>query len=1592
MKKVLFLLFVLSLIVNAQIRLRFINFGPQASPSEGDDNYIQSIHFKLPLNYNRKAYVRIFDAACGSSLDERIGIWDSKFRFSLYNGEVPEDSLLNSDDYKARIQNRLIKEIEVGQDKEYLERWALLAGISNDSGSTYTLVSQGLEGNDGNVFELFVSSDSSENRTIDNVQFYSFEPTIQVSRDTKKISFKMLPGSNDDEINLHTFDFDGTKIELSTLLRDGVPLTENDPAHWSSIKIPLNKYERGNYCALDFGPEMHKINDITFYFTYKQGKKLPVQLPFFDKVPATIPNVIKKIKQIDCNSAEIDFSGTTSKENYGLIFNWPGGSGNNCDGDICRREFPESGKYTGDVLVEEQSNAITRAKLESYEIEILPKPEAVAGSDLVKALDEQVLFDGSNSVVVNPKMTNYFWSFGDGATGSGMKILHSYKNPGKYKVVLVVEETTKQVCNIDTARLSITINMQPVAKTTERLTAAPNHFLTFDASQSFDPDGSIVKYIWDFGTFGKKEGQIVKQSFPQTGSYKIKLTVIDNTDASNNNSSAWVNVIIHNPPIPNLESDRVVATDEELIFDGSKSTSEGYKIKDFDWNFGDGSKASGINVTHSYNKYGKYIVTLKVRDNSETVTDTNIDSVQITVNAQPVAKIVNDEYLNEGNVFFDGSKSYDVDGTITQYNWDFGDGFTGEGKTVSHTYRAAGKYKVILKVVDNTNTINNYSYDSSKVIIDKRPVADIGPDQLIAPNQKVKFSSSQSVAPDGKIIKSRWFIDNKYISEGGEFEYVFKEPGTYIVGLEVTDDFVKPLSSVDYAKVIVNSPPVPKIEYTHNAVPLQKLKFDASKSYDLDGTIKSYSWVFSDGETKIGKIVEKSFVKSGLYSAVLTITDDADVDNSIVSDTVYIKINTTPVIKTQEYIESCDKIITFNAAKSFDPDGDQLSFTWDFPDRKDVKGSGIITHNFKDYGVFPITLTVDDGLNLPNSSIRENITVKIHRPPIADAGTDTTVCAGDIVILSGLKSESFDNTLLDYLWIFDDSTQLSGSSVFKIFKKGGLHKITLIVKDNSGLPCNSAFATKLLNVSEAPIANAGNDTLICANSQIKFDGSRSTSAGGAINSYEWNFGDGETGAGPKPVHTYIKPGKFKVTLTITGNVKSNCDISSIDNIIVTVVDGPFASFASRDSVAENSEQVFDASASSTRFGNIIEYNWDFGDGYAAKGKVVKHNYLKYGNYIITLKIQTDLKNECSTSLSSKPIFVNAAPLAIIESVQNAAIYQPVSFNGIKSTHPGGNISNYEWDFGDGSKAEGISVIHSYSLMGKYPVTLTVTDNTHVENNTNKSTIYINVFNEPVADFSLPEYLFVNQQIEFDGKKSSNPGGESIFEWYVNDSKISDDVIYKAIFDHAGLNKIRLVVKDKSNTLNSIGELTKYLKVIDYPKCTIPKSMNVCVGEMFSLNPKIQTEFKDANFKFKWYEKNGVFSTESRGLNHSIEKSGKYIYYFVLSDDMGNIFNNDSVMIFVNAPPQIPGMKDSVVYINSANDEVRFDASNVFDADGNLLKILWKFGDGESSNLPIVFHKYKKEGVYKVELSVDDQTSTACGKVKSSFNLTVKKRE
>ena len=117
------------------------------------------------------------------------------------------------------------------------------------------------------------------------------------------------------------------------------------------------------------------------------------------------------------------------------------------------------------------------------------------------------------------------------------------------------------------------------------------------------------------------------------------------------------------------------------------------------WYFGDGSSSTEQNPVHQYQDNGTYTVRLVIFDSSD-----NMDYVEknITVfNVPPVAVAGENITSNDLLVMFNGSMSYDVDGTIVNWTWLFGDGNAGFGETLNHTYGAEGIYTVNLTVFDN---------------------------------------------------------------------------------------------------------------------------------------------------------------------------------------------------------------------------------------------------------------------------------------------------------------------------------------------------------------------------------------------------------------------------------------------------------------------------------------------------------------------------------------------------------------------------------------------------------------------------------------------------------------------------------------------------------------------------------------------------------------------------------------------------------------------------------------------------------------------------------------------------------------------------
>src|SRR5258708_12537498 len=133
---------------------------------------------------------------------------------------------------------------------------------------------------------------------------------------------------------------------------------------------------------------------------------------------------------------------------------------------------------------------------------------------------------------------------------------------------------------------------------------------------------------------------------------------------------------------------------------------------------------------------------------------------------------------------------------------------------------------------------------------------------------------------------------------------------------------------------------------------------------------------------------------------------------------------------------------------------------------------------------------------------------------------------------------------------------------------------------------------------------------------------------------------------------------------------------------------------------------FDGTASSDSDGTVVSYAWDFGDGSSATGAATSHTYAATSNPTITLTVTDDRGGTGTVSHQVSVLGPNVPPNPSFTASCAAMV---CGFNGSASVDPDGTITNYAWNFGDGTTGTGVTANHTFTVAGYYTVTLAVTD-------------------------------------------------------------------------------------------------------------------------------------------------------------------------------------------------------------------------------------------------------------------------------------------
>lgn len=535
-----------------------------------------------------------------------------------------------------------------------------------------------------------------------------------------------------------------------------------------------------------------------------------------------------------------------------------------------------------------------------------------------------------------------------------------------------------------------------------------------------------------------------------------------------------------------------------VVFNNTSTISSG-TLKQYLWDFYDGTGSNAKNPVHTFDNNGTYKIKLEVTSDKGCV-----DSLTKNLEIYEVPKVdysfSNVCLRNEAHFINTSLVSYPT----PSYSWDFGDGspLSSDNNPV-HKYAAAGTYQVILTISTPYSTASKTKtiqvYDQAAPAFEALNVCH-GSNMLFLNKSRINSG----------YLTYEWDFGDSRTTNDLNPVYGYSNPGTYMVRLITFSNFG--CSDTVYKKVTVN--PLPIVKFSFTDVPFGNPVQYYDSSTISSGTIFP-SWNFGDGNSSPLKDPQHTYSLAGSYLATLTQTSDSGCVATL-SKTVWIFPKPHAAFATQAVCVYDS--VTFENQSTIS--SGSMTYQWNFGDGKtSVIKNPVI--KYIDPGTYQVTLIVTSDKNGKDTITKA---LEIYPEPIADF-TVEDVCDGYPSIFQDNSSISSGN-ISAYLWDFGDGSNAVRQSPSRQYLNPGVYKATLTVTSNKN--CKSSVS-KNTTIHENPIANF-NVASVCFKQQV-FPVNLSQS--GSNTTYEWSMGDGSMYSVFAPSHTYPAPGLFTVNLKLT---------------------------------------------------------------------------------------------------------------------------------------------------------------------------------------------------------------------------------------------------------------------------------------------------------------------------------------------------------------------------------------------------------------------------------------------------------------------------
>lgn len=716
--------------------------------------------------------------------------------------------------------------------------------------------------------------------------------------------------------------------------------------------------------------------------------------------------------------------------------------------------------------------------------------------------------------------------------------------------------------------------------------------------------GDITSWQWNFGDGGTSGTPNPVHIYSSPGIYTVSLTVNGPDGTVSKIKNNYITVFDSVPaPVADFKVDSDIG---KAPFAAQFRDMSSGEITNWEWDFGDGGTSTEPNPRHTYTTPGKYTVMLVVKGPAGRDTETRTDYITVTDANGLLSyfKAAPTEGAAPLEVYFLDKSA----GEISKWLWSFGDGSSSTDRNPKHTYTTPGTYTVALTVTDsqgnsNKKTRTDYITVNASAGFTGSPTSGVAP-------LTVQFQAASATG----VTSWSWNFGDGQTSTEPNPRHTYTNPGQYTVSLTVTDSLgTRTETKPDYITVT----PITGVLADFTAAPTSgptPLSVDFTDK--SQGEITSWNWDFGDGGTSTEQNPRHTYMTPGSFTVSLTVTGPNGTDTKTQADAIFASGQfPVPVADFQAVPLTGPAPLTVNFTD--DSTGRVTSWEWKFGDGS-TSDEQNPQHIYQNPGEYTVTLTVD-GPNGTDSIVREYyIKVTAAGPPPPSAGFTADPTSGPVPLTVQFTDQS-TGEITSWEWNFGDSGEGRTSTQQNprhTYTAPGIYTVSLTVRGPGGadIRIETGYITVVQTPSTAPFAQfTAIPTAGSAPLSVQF----SDESVGEINSWLWNFGDGDNSTQQNPSHTYLTPGRYDVSLTVTGpggfGSRTKTSYIAVTETDTSVV----ADFAATPTLGDAPLGV--KFLENTR-GEISSWNWDFGDGGTSDQPNPEYVYENPGTYTVTLTV------------------------------------------------------------------------------------------------------------------------------------------------------------------------------------------------------------------------------------------------------------------------------------------------------------------------------------------------------------------------------------